>query len=195
MTEVTAKDGTKWFCSKGMVDVILKTNPDDEGKQWTVNNYDEMSKQAHKADADLGIAGGIFPSPQMQPRLQDVRRGSVQERRPHGIRRHSAHHGPPKTRHQRDYPQDQGVSGRCEDDYRLRSFHGSWLLRLLAFACAGDHHNIGKELARQIDLGTDIRTPDCLQPPSEARDLIAPLQAVQKPLKLPRFSRRTALPR
>ena len=36
----------------------------------------------------------------------------------------------------------------------------------------GDHHNIGKELARQIDLGMDIRTPDCLQPPSEARDLI-----------------------
>merc|ERR1711953_1241333 len=36
----------------------------------------------------------------------------------------------------------------------------------------GDHHNIGKELARQIDLGTDIRTPDCLKPPSEARDKI-----------------------
>lgn len=64
MTEVTAKDGTKWFCSKGMVDVILKTNPDDEGKQWTMNNYDEMSKQAHKADADLGIAGGMFLSPE-----------------------------------------------------------------------------------------------------------------------------------
>ena len=40
----------------------------------------------------------------------------------------------------------------------------------------GDHHNIGKELARQIDLGTDIRTPDCLHPPSEARDFIV-LQA------------------
>jgi len=26
----------------------------------------------------------------------------------------------------------------------------------------GDHHNIGKELARQIELGTDIRTPDQL---------------------------------
>ena len=40
----------------------------------------------------------------------------------------------------------------------------------------GDHHNIGKELARQIDLGTDIRTPDCLHPPSDARDFIV-LQA------------------
>merc|ERR1711953_295772 len=36
----------------------------------------------------------------------------------------------------------------------------------------GDHHNIGKELARQIDLGTDIRTPDCLKPASDARDKI-----------------------
>lgn len=66
---------------------------------------------------------------------------------------------------------------------------------MLAFARGGDHHNIGKELARQIDLGTDIRTPDCLQPPSEARDLIAALQDVLKLLKLLRFSRRTALPR
>merc|ERR1719367_660726 len=31
----------------------------------------------------------------------------------------------------------------------------------------GDHHNIGKELARQIDLGTDIRTPDSLKPRSD----------------------------
>ena len=33
----------------GMVDVILKTNADDEGKQWTVDNYAEMSKTATKA--------------------------------------------------------------------------------------------------------------------------------------------------
>ena len=27
----------------------------------------------------------------------------------------------------------------------------------------GDHHNIGKELARQVELGTDIRTPESLK--------------------------------
>merc|ERR1712176_1531841 len=54
---VTRSDGTKFFVSKGMVDVILKTNPDDEGKQWTVANFDQMSKEANKADADLGISG------------------------------------------------------------------------------------------------------------------------------------------
>ena len=26
--DLSAEDGTKWFCSKGMVDVILKTNPE-----------------------------------------------------------------------------------------------------------------------------------------------------------------------
>eukprot|EP00420_Gonyaulax_spinifera_P007686 CAMPEP_0197931482 /NCGR_PEP_ID=MMETSP1439-20131203/107149_1 /TAXON_ID=66791 /ORGANISM="Gonyaulax spinifera, Strain CCMP409" /LENGTH=59 /DNA_ID=CAMNT_0043554219 /DNA_START=15 /DNA_END=190 /DNA_ORIENTATION=+ len=32
----------------------------------------------------------------------------------------------------------------------------------------GDHHNIGKELARQIELGTDIRTPESLRPQSDS---------------------------
>ena len=29
----------------------------------------------------------------------------------------------------------------------------------------GDHHNIGKELARQIELGSNILTPDALKGP------------------------------
>merc|ERR1719356_1796657 len=36
----------------------------------------------------------------------------------------------------------------------------------------GDHHNIGRELARQIDLGTDIRTPDKLKPADESAKAI-----------------------
>merc|ERR1712113_666096 len=34
----------------------------------------------------------------------------------------------------------------------------------------GDHHNIGKELARQIELGVDIRSSEALWPASQARD-------------------------
>merc|ERR1719394_1477155 len=34
----------------------------------------------------------------------------------------------------------------------------------------GDHHNIGKELARQIELGVDIRSSEDLWPASQARD-------------------------
>merc|ERR1739844_99447 len=36
----------------------------------------------------------------------------------------------------------------------------------------GDHHNIGKELARQIELGTDIRTPDALKGTEEEKEQI-----------------------
>merc|ERR1712190_411136 len=54
---VTHSNGTKYFCSKGMVDVILKTDPGDEGIQWEVANFGEMEKQAKAADAQLGISG------------------------------------------------------------------------------------------------------------------------------------------
>ena len=141
---VTAKDGTKWFVSKGMVDVILKTNPDDEGKQWTVQNYEEMSKEAHKADADLGISGfktlGVAASKNGGP-MQFAGILPIMD--------------PP----------------RHDTKETIRKIKEA---QVAVKMITGDHHNIGKELARQIDLGTDIRTPDCLQPPSEARDLIAP---------------------
>ncbi|CAJ1436676.1 unnamed protein product [Effrenium voratum] len=139
---VTAKDGTKWFCSKGMVDVILKTNADDEGKQWTVDNYAEMSKTATKADADLGISGfktlGVAVSKNGGPMLFA------------GI---LPIMDPP----------------RHDTKETIRKIKQA---QVAVKMITGDHHNIGKELARQIDLGMDIRTPDCLQPPSEARDLI-----------------------
>ncbi|CAJ1330200.1 unnamed protein product [Effrenium voratum] len=139
---VTAKDGTKYFCSKGMVDVILKTNADDEGKQWTVDNYAEMSKTATKADADLGISGfktlGVAVSKNGGPMLFA------------GI---LPIMDPP----------------RHDTKETIRKIKQA---QVAVKMITGDHHNIGKELARQIDLGMDIRTPDCLQPPSEARDLI-----------------------
>merc|ERR1712226_101342 len=49
---LTKHDGTKYFAAKGMVDVILKTNPDDEGVQWKVDNFDVMDKDARQADSD-----------------------------------------------------------------------------------------------------------------------------------------------
>lgn len=139
---VTAKDGTKWFCSKGMVDVILKTNPEDEGKQWTVENYDAMSKEAHKADADLGVSGfktlGVAVSKNQGP-MQFAGILPIMD--------------PP----------------RHDTKETIRKIKDA---QVAVKMITGDHHNIGKELARQIDLGTDIRTPDCLQPPGDARDLI-----------------------
>jgi hypothetical protein len=48
----------------------------------------------------------------------------------------------------------------------------------------GDHHNIGKELARQIDLGTDIQTPEDLHSVPEKSK-----QQVDKILKADGFAK------
>ena len=50
--------GKTYFCSKGMVDVILKTDPADEGlHQWQVDNYQEMAQTVTGADAQMGMSG------------------------------------------------------------------------------------------------------------------------------------------
>merc|ERR1711933_663790 len=125
-----------------MVDVILKTNPDDEGKQWTVANFDQMSKEATKADADLGISGfktlGVAVSTNDGP-MQFAGILPIMD--------------PPRH--------DTATTIAQIKDAQVA-------VKMIT----GDHHNIGKELARQIKLGTDIRTPDCLKPPSAERDRI-----------------------
>ena len=40
---MTGPDGAKYLISKGMVDVILKTNADDEGVQWIVDDHANMT--------------------------------------------------------------------------------------------------------------------------------------------------------
>merc|ERR1712137_1434757 len=57
VANITASDGSKYRVAKGMVDVILKTNPEDEGVQWTVANHAEMEKTAKDADTELGVSG------------------------------------------------------------------------------------------------------------------------------------------
>jgi len=130
---VTGADGKKYFCSKGMVDVILKTHVEDEGIQWTVENYDKYGPEVMKADADLGISGfktlavcvavnggpkkiaGILPI--MDPPRHDTK----------------------------------------ETVHKIKG--ASVAVKMIT----GDHFNIGKELARQIDLGTEILTPDAIK--------------------------------
>mmetsp|Transcript_26506 Transcript_26506/g.72773 ORF Transcript_26506/g.72773 Transcript_26506/m.72773 type:complete len:918 (-) Transcript_26506:74-2827(-) len=133
----------KYFCAKGMVDVILKTDPSDEGvHQWEVENYPTISQEVHQADATLGVSGfktlgvmvkvdngpakfaGILPI--MDPPRHDTR----------------------------------------ETIAKIKGAH------VAVKMITGDHHNIGKELARQIDLGTDIRTPDALNVGKDLKDEI-----------------------
>merc|ERR1719188_2861059 len=140
VANITASDGTKYRVAKGMVDVILKTNPEDEGVQWTVDNYAEMEKIAKDADTELGVSGfktlgvmvqklpgapkfaGILPI--MDPPRKDTKK-TVADIKASGV-----------------------------------------AVKMIT----GDHHNIGKELARQIELGMDIRAADALWPASQARD-------------------------
>jgi len=137
---VTKTDGSKWFVSKGMVDVILKTHAEDEGIQWEVDNFAEMQKLATEADARMGISGfktlgvmvqqgdgpfqfaGILPI--MDPPRKDTK------------------------------------------DTIANIKSANVAVKMIT----GDHHNIGKELARQIELGTDIRTPDSLKAASDSKE-------------------------
>jgi len=116
-----------------MVDVILKTQADDEGIQWTVEDYDKFGPEVMKADADLGISGfktlavcvavnggpkkiaGILPI--MDPPRHDTK----------------------------------------ETVHKIKG--SSVAVKMIT----GDHFNIGKELARQIELGTDILTPEAIK--------------------------------
>merc|ERR1712050_516559 len=120
--------------------VILKTNADDEGVQWTVDDHAQMDKICKDADAELGISGfktlgvmvqqlpggpkfaGILPI--MDPPRKDTKK-TVADIKASGV-----------------------------------------AVKMIT----GDHHNIGRELARQIELGMDIRAADALWPASQARD-------------------------
>mmetsp|Transcript_2870 Transcript_2870/g.5041 ORF Transcript_2870/g.5041 Transcript_2870/m.5041 type:complete len:932 (+) Transcript_2870:113-2908(+) len=131
---VTCAKRGELFCAKGMVDVVLKTDPSDEGvHQWEVENYSTMSKEVQAADASMGTKGfktlGVA-----------IKIGS----------------GPFKF---------AGIlpimdPPRSDTKDTIKAIKDS---AVAVKMITGDHHNIGKELARQIELGTDIRTPDELK--------------------------------
>lgn len=137
---VTKSNGSKWFVAKGMVDVILKTHAEDEGIQWEVDNYPEMSKKATAADAKMGMNGyktlGVM-----------VREGNG----PYKFAGILPIMDPPRK------DTKQTIANIKSANVAVKMI-------------TGDHHNIGKELAKQIDLGMDIRTPDCLKPESQSKE-------------------------
>jgi len=136
-TSATVKgpDGKIYFFAKGMVDVILKTDPADEGlHQWEVEDYATMSQQVHQADMTMGVSG--FKTLGVAVRVGD---------------------GPVK------FAGILPIMDPPRHDTKLtvaKIKEANVAVKMIT----GDHHNIGKELARQIDLGTDIRTPDSLKP-------------------------------
>jgi len=140
---VKGPDGNKYFFAKGMVDVILKTDPADEGLyQWVVEDYDSISQSVHQADSTMGLSG--FKTLGVAIRVNN---------------------GPTKF---------AGIlpimdPPRRDTKKTIADIKNS---NVAVKMITGDHFNIGKELARQIDLGTDIRTPDALKPQGDDEEAI-----------------------
>jgi len=134
---VTSTDGKKYLVAKGMVDIILKTSAEDEGKeQWTVENFDTIDKEAKSADTQLGMNG--FKTLAVM----------VQER-PSGAHKFAG------ILPIMDPP-------RRDTKETIANIKASGVAVKMI---TGDHHNIAKQLAAQIDLGVDIRTPADLTKP------------------------------
>jgi H+-transporting ATPase len=152
--KVTGADGNKYFCAKGMVDVILKTDPKDEGIQWEVANFAAMEKTAKDADQNLGVNGFKTLAVMVQK------------------------NGGPY--------QFAGILPIMDPPRRdTKDTIANIKASLVAVKMiTGDHHNIGKELARQIDLGTDIQTPEDLHSVPEKSK-----QQVDKILKADGFAK------
>lgn len=140
---VKGPDGNKYFFAKGMVDVILKTDPADEGMyQWVVEDYDSISQTVHQADSTMGLSG--FKTLGVAIRVND---------------------GPTKF---------AGILPIMDPPRRdtKKTIADIKESNVAVKMITGDHFNIGKELARQIDLGTDIRTPDALKPQGDDEEAI-----------------------
>eukprot|EP00811_Abedinium_folium_P020878 NODE_298_length_3205_cov_17.368746.p1 GENE.NODE_298_length_3205_cov_17.368746~~NODE_298_length_3205_cov_17.368746.p1 ORF type:complete len:939 (+),score=275.71 NODE_298_length_3205_cov_17.368746:96-2912(+) len=136
---VTGPDGRRYFCAKGMVDVILKTDPADEGlHQWEVDDYENISQKASQDDSSMAVSG--FKTLGVAVRVDD---GPVQFAGILPIM------DPPR------HDTKATIAKIKKANVAVKMI-------------TGDHHNIGKELARQIELGVDIRTPDQLKPQGES---------------------------
>ena len=51
------KTGRKIRVAKGIISKVLKTDPNDGGQQWTVDDFDKTSKAVQEADATFGKSG------------------------------------------------------------------------------------------------------------------------------------------
>lgn len=126
--------------AKGIVSKVLKTVEGDGGQQWICDDYENISKQVEIADATFGKSG-----------YKTIAVAC------------SVNGGPMKyagTLPIMDPP-------RHDTAETVAKIKGSFIdVKMIT----GDHLNIAKELARQIDLGTNIYPNTSLWPASATRD-------------------------
>merc|ERR1719247_551430 len=132
--------GSKMRVAKGIVSKVLKTVEGDGGQQWTVENYAEMKEKVDPADATFGKSGYKTIAVAV-----------------------SVDGGPMKyagTLPIMDPP-------RADTAETIAKIKGAFVdVKMIT----GDHLNIAKELARQIELGTNIFANTSLWPVSAERD-------------------------
>merc|ERR1719238_927394 len=125
---------------KGIISKVLKTVPGDGGQQWVIDNYDEMAPKVMAADATFGKSG--YKTIAVACSFDD---------------------GPmlyAGTLPIMDPP-------RIDTAETIKKIKGASVdVKMIT----GDHLNIAKELARQVDLGVNIHANTSLWPASHARD-------------------------
>jgi len=137
---IDLSSGKKMRVAKGIVNKVLKTDPTDGGQQWTVDNYDEMSAKVKEADATFGKSGYKTIAVCV-----------------------SVNGGPmlyAGTLPIMDPPREDTAE-------TIAKIKGAFVgVKMIT----GDHLNIAKELARQVDLGVNLYANNSLWPASAERD-------------------------
>merc|ERR1719387_2828684 len=128
----------KMRVAKGIVSKVLKTVEGDGGEQWTVENYTEMKKAVEEADATFGKSG-----------YKTIAVACSVDGGPMKYAGTLPIMDPPRHDTAETIAKIKGASV----DVKM---------------ITGDHLNIAKELARQVDLGVNIYANTALWPATHA---------------------------
>merc|ERR1719424_882799 len=128
------KTGATIRVAKGIVSKVLKTVEGDGGQQWIVDDYEEMCDKVNAADATFGKSG--------------YKTIAVCVQKEGGGMKYAG------TLPIMDPP-------RIDTADTIRKIKNS---KVDVKMITGDHLNIAKELARQVDLGTNIYSNQSLWP-------------------------------
>merc|ERR1719258_494494 len=132
--------GSTMRVAKGIVSKVLKTVEGDGGQQWVCDDYENTKKMVEEADATFGKSG--FKTIAI---ACSVDGGPMKYAGPLPIM------DPP----------------RADTAETIKKIKDAYIdVKMIT----GDHLNIAKELARQIDLGTNIFANTVLWPASAMRD-------------------------
>jgi len=141
VADVSQVGGTKKMrVGKGIVSKILKTLEGDGGEQWTVADYENMKQKVEEADATFGKSG-----------YKTIAICVAVDGGPMVYAGTLPIMDPP----------------RADTAETIQKIKGAYVdVKMIT----GDHLNIAKELARQVELGTNIYANNALWPVSKARD-------------------------